>query len=767
MDNLSNCQTSPRPNRRGPFGRVKVRMELFFILFLLIGFQSQVFSQFGGPVNFTSRVPGCPQNNALVNNVRFVKPNGDPFTLADDDLYNIGEPVDGKIFATFGGSSGNFYSIYAQYEVWVNDTLITTKVECISPRVNQPLNTPVSIGDFSWPWGSKLEIKNVYFAWQTGNGFNQDCSPGNLQSQCYFNASGIIVNTPLVANFNFQTFCENRNVSFTNLTTGGDPAVNATYSWNFGDGSPLNTTNNPTHTYASAGTYTVTLTSTKSGVIKTISKQVTVYDPIALTINAPPAVCSPGTVDLTLPAVTNGSSSGLTFTYWTDNLATQPLANPSAVSISGTYYIKGVNPITGCQLIRPVVVTINPLPDFSVIPPAAVCSPNTINLTTTHTAAQGATFSYWLDSEATQPVPNPLAVASSGTYYIKATSSSGCFVVKSVTVSIGTCAIRLVKEFTNTLSEDECLDPTLNPVINYTFTATLGSQSFPLSNVSITDPKVPTITYQSGDTNTNGILESGESWVYTGSYTILASDIEAGQVTNQATARGSFNGYQVSDLSGTTVDNDLQTVTPICQNAVIEIIKVSNKNPLQGEDCVDLEVGETITYTFTVTNKGNTQLINVAVVEESFSGAGAMSAISFVSSTMGSAAGTLKVGEVATYTATYVVQQGDINNGLISNQAKATATGAGKNIFDLSSPSTSTPEGVTEVVICQDFDYSITKVATPQTYDSVGEEISYDITVTNDGNVTLKGIVVTDPLTGLNQVIASLAPQADTVIVTK
>ncbi|MBC6367554.1 hypothetical protein DDT91_12200, partial [Algoriphagus sp. AK58] len=49
----------------------------------------------------------------------------------------------------------------------------------------------------------------------------------------------------------------------------------------------------------------------------------------------------------------------------------------------------------------------------------------------------------------------------------------------------------------------------------------------------------------------------------------------------------------------------------------------------------------------------------------------------------------------------------------------------------------------------------------------VGEEISYDITVTNDGNVTLKGIVVTDPLTGLNQVIASLAPQADTVIVTK
>ena len=201
----------------------------------------------------------------------------------------------------------------------------------------------------------------------------------------FFKADGFVVNTPLVANFSFQTSCENRSVAFTNLTTGGDPAVNATYSWNFGDGNS-STQTNPTHTYTSAGTYTVTLTSTKSGVIKTISKQVTVYDPIALTINAPPAVCSPGTVDLTLPAVTNGSSSGLTFTYWTDNLATQPLANPNAVSTSGTYYIKGVNAITGCQLIRPVVVTVNPLPDFSVIPPGAVCSPNTINLTTTHSA---------------------------------------------------------------------------------------------------------------------------------------------------------------------------------------------------------------------------------------------------------------------------------------------------------------------------------------------------------------------------------------------
>uniref|UniRef100_UPI000AE492C7 DUF7507 domain-containing protein n=1 Tax=Algoriphagus boritolerans TaxID=308111 RepID=UPI000AE492C7 len=124
----------------------------------------------------------------------------------------------------------------------------------------------------------------------------------------------------------------------------------------------------------------------------------------------------------------------------------------------------------------------------------------------------------------------------------------------------------LVKEFTNDLSDDECLDPTLNPNINYTFTVALGAGSFPLSSISVADPKVSIITYQSGDTNTNGILESGESWIYTGSYTIIASDIEAGQVTNQATAEGTFNGYKVSDLSGTAVDSNDETVAPVCQN---------------------------------------------------------------------------------------------------------------------------------------------------------------------------------------------------------
>ncbi|MCR9017532.1 DUF7507 domain-containing protein, partial [Aquiflexum gelatinilyticum] len=61
---------------------------------------------------------------------------------------------------------------------------------------------------------------------------------------------------------------------------------------------------------------------------------------------------------------------------------------------------------------------------------------------------------------------------------------------------------------------------------------------------------------------------------------------------------------------------------------------------------------------------------------------------------------------------------------------------------------------------------SITKTATESTFAAVGDVLNYTIVVTNTGNVTLSNVAVSDPLTGLNTSIASLAPLASQSIVT-
>lgn len=95
--------------------------------------------------------------------------------------------------------------------------------------------------------------------------------------------------SPLVASFTSNTPVVLGSLSvFTNTSTGPGPI---SYEWDLGDGSPVVTATNPTHTYAVTGTYTVVLTATNGAetAVFTAAHTVTeeVQPPVTYTVYLP------------------------------------------------------------------------------------------------------------------------------------------------------------------------------------------------------------------------------------------------------------------------------------------------------------------------------------------------------------------------------------------------------------------------------------------------------------------------------------------------
>ncbi len=229
--------------------------------------------------------------------------------------------------------------------------------------------------------------------------------------------------------------CEPETIDLTDaaVTAGSDSDLQFSY-WR--DGEATLALDYP-DSVTESGTYYIGATNAVGCfVIKVVN--VTIYSKPLLAITDPDPICEPGYIDLTDPLVTAGSDSEIQLTYWLDEEATQPLARPDSVTVTGIFYIRAENSF-GCFVIEEVSAIIDSQPFLVVTDPEPVCEPEAIDLTAASvTAGSDADIqlTYWLDGEATQPLARPDSVTASGTYYIRGTNLGGCFVIEAVNVTI-------------------------------------------------------------------------------------------------------------------------------------------------------------------------------------------------------------------------------------------------------------------------------------------------------------------------------------------
>ncbi len=148
-----------------------------------------------------------------------------------------------------------------------------------------------SISNYSWNFGDNQTsaAQNPSHSYSAGGTYTVTLTVTdnrNATNSVQHNVTVSVPNQPPVAAF--SSSCSGLGCNFTSTSSDPDGSISA-YSWTFGDGG-VSSAQNPGHTYAAGGTYTVTLKVTDNrGGTNTVSHNVTVTAPnTAPVVNAGP-----------------------------------------------------------------------------------------------------------------------------------------------------------------------------------------------------------------------------------------------------------------------------------------------------------------------------------------------------------------------------------------------------------------------------------------------------------------------------------------------
>jgi len=221
-----------------------------------------------------------------------------------------------------------------------------------------------------------------------------------------------------------------------------------------------------------------------------------------------------------------------------------------------------------------------------------------------------------------------------------------------------------------------------------------------VSAVSVTDDKIAVVTCPPS------VLAPTQSLVCTAEYTVNQIDIDAGFVTNSASAFATPRGGILTPAT------DSLTITGD-QAFGLSLEKTANVTAFG-------QVGDIIDYSYVVTNSGNTTITDAISISDDKILSVNCPALP---------GGELAPSQSLTCTASYAVTQVDIDNGFVTNLAIA------------SDGNVTSPQVSESVSATQNSALTLVKAGSPDNFSTLGQTLTYSYVVTNTGNVS-----ITDPI---------------------
>jgi gliding motility-associated-like protein len=473
-------------------------------------------------------------------------------------------------------STGNYSATVTVLGCTSPSSTISATVNAIPSAPTITSNTPICEG--ATLTFSSTAVSGGIFSWTGVNGFISSlqnpkrtsattASTGNYSATvtvlgCTSPSSTINVKVnplPTKPTLASSTICEGQT---TNVSM-SLPAGTYTYTWIVPTGVATSITNSINTT--KAGTYSLTITDANRCTSEVGTATVTVNP-----LPTKPTLTSPTICEGEAASVIMSNPTGTaTYTYtWTvpTGVATSTTNSVSATK-AGTYSLTITDDNSCTSEVGIGTVTVNPLPVVTITNPSAICAPGTVDLTATAITAGSTaslTYTYFTNATATSTLTNTTLVSTSGTYYIKGTSTLNCSVTQPVITTIN-----LVPSF-NLLSPSVCTGSPLtinaNPLTgvstdyNYTWLVPAGvANPGNVSNFTTTIPGIYTATLKNKTTNceSTSINNTISFYPLPTASGIVASDnkvMEGATLNLTAAASGGTGAYLYSWIPNSTVN---------------------------------------------------------------------------------------------------------------------------------------------------------------------------------------------------------------------